>query len=211
MTTEYRIGKRLAPAISNTLRCLEGFFHPNRPRDASPAAKLCPKCRQGPWIVPIYNRLARDGYDFRYRVECLACGHTGPDKTPTPEQAIREWNNASHPHTACAVCGNREHLPIRNDAMGGYVCLTCIDNELTRLKYLIDAKSHTRTKTHATILSSGARLAGFLWVIAMMCQAAAWILPQYRGGYLHGFGAGAMIALSLLLIYDGTKAIRNAN
>lgn len=32
--------------------------------------------------------------------------------------------------TECAGCGVRKHTPLRVDAMGGYVCLTCIDNKL---------------------------------------------------------------------------------
>lgn len=35
--------------------------------------------------------------------------------------------------TICAVCGKMKHTPIRDDAMGGYVCLTCICKELDRL------------------------------------------------------------------------------
>ena len=36
--------------------------------------------------------------------------------------------------TNCAVCGDFRHTPLRNDRMGGYVCLTCIDRELRRLQ-----------------------------------------------------------------------------
>ena len=36
--------------------------------------------------------------------------------------------------TSCAVCGQHKHTPLRNDTMGGYVCLTCIDKELARLQ-----------------------------------------------------------------------------
>jgi hypothetical protein len=38
--------------------------------------------------------------------------------------------------TICAGCLQRKHTPIRNDEMGGYVCLTCIDKELERLQGL---------------------------------------------------------------------------
>jgi hypothetical protein len=41
---------------------------------------------------------------------------------------------SSTQQTNCAVCGERKHTPLRNDAMGGYVCLTCIDRELVRLQ-----------------------------------------------------------------------------
>lgn len=30
----------------------------------------------------------------------------------------------------CACCTETKELPIRNDAMGGYVCLSCVDEEL---------------------------------------------------------------------------------
>lgn len=32
--------------------------------------------------------------------------------------------------TNCAGCGEHKHTPLRIDAMGGYVCLTCIDKKL---------------------------------------------------------------------------------
>ena len=55
-----------------------------------------------------------------------------------PECGCSVWPcptcGASDQATACAVCGERKHTPIRNDAMGGYVCLTCIDRELERLQ-----------------------------------------------------------------------------
>lgn len=35
--------------------------------------------------------------------------------------------------TMCAGCGERKHTPLRIDAMGGYVCLTCIDQKLGSL------------------------------------------------------------------------------
>ena len=35
--------------------------------------------------------------------------------------------------TNCAGCGEHKHTPLRIDAMGGYVCLTCIDKKLGSL------------------------------------------------------------------------------
>jgi hypothetical protein len=35
--------------------------------------------------------------------------------------------------TNCAGCGEHKHTPLRIDAMGGYVCLTCIDKKLSSL------------------------------------------------------------------------------
>jgi hypothetical protein len=52
---------------------------------------------------------------------------------PGPES---EFTYASKQATNCAVCGNRKHTPLRNDTMGGYVCLTCISIELERLQAL---------------------------------------------------------------------------
>ena len=37
---------------------------------------------------------------------------------------------ASTQATKCAGCGQHKHTPLRIDAMGGYVCLTCIDQKL---------------------------------------------------------------------------------
>lgn len=34
--------------------------------------------------------------------------------------------------TKCAVCMKLKHTPLRVDRMGGYVCLTCIDEELEK-------------------------------------------------------------------------------
>jgi hypothetical protein len=45
-----------------------------------------------------------------------------------------EFTYVSKQATTCAVCGKVKHTPLRNDAMGGYVCLTCIDRELARLQ-----------------------------------------------------------------------------
>ncbi len=35
--------------------------------------------------------------------------------------------------TECASCGEHKHTPLRIDAMGGYVCLTCIDQKIGSL------------------------------------------------------------------------------
>lgn len=40
---------------------------------------------------------------------------------------------ASTQATKCAECGEHKHTPLRIDAMGGYVCLTCIDHKLGSL------------------------------------------------------------------------------
>lgn len=49
---------------------------------------------------------------------------------PPVEQQARALTYSSTQATECAGCGVRKHTPLRIDAMGGYVCLTCIDNKL---------------------------------------------------------------------------------
>lgn len=51
----------------------------------------------------------------------IPCVHT-PAKMPQTTQA-----------TTCAGCGKYKPTPLRVDAMGGYVCLTCIDQKLCSL------------------------------------------------------------------------------
>ncbi len=55
--------------------------------------------------------------------------------------SVKEFTYVSKQATNCAVCGERKHTPIRNDVMGGYVCLTCIDRELV--------KAHAEIATHS--------------------------------------------------------------
>jgi hypothetical protein len=43
------------------------------------------------------------------------------------------YTYASTQATNCAGCGKYKHTPLRIDAMGGYVCLTCIDQKLGAL------------------------------------------------------------------------------
>ncbi len=46
---------------------------------------------------------------------------------------LRGYAYASKQATTCAGCGEHKHTPLRIDAMGGYVCLTCIDKKLSTL------------------------------------------------------------------------------
>lgn len=74
------------------------------------------------------------------------------DCATAPRWSSKEWDGHSHWHpspaaqhqgegftysskqaTNCAGCGVRKHTPLRVDDMGGYVCLTCIDNRLGEL------------------------------------------------------------------------------
>jgi hypothetical protein len=51
------------------------------------------------------------------------------------------YTYASTQATMCAECGKHKHTPLRVDAMGGYVCLTCIDQ---KLESLLDEATHTQ-------------------------------------------------------------------
>jgi hypothetical protein len=44
-----------------------------------------------------------------------------------------DFTYSSTQSTSCAGCGKHKHTPLRVDAMGGYVCLTCIDERLEAL------------------------------------------------------------------------------
>lgn len=44
-----------------------------------------------------------------------------------------QYTYTSTQATTCAGCGKHKHTPLRIDAMGGYVCLTCIDKKLGSL------------------------------------------------------------------------------
>ena len=46
---------------------------------------------------------------------------------------VAEPTYTSTQATNCACCGKHKHTPLRIDAMGGYVCLTCIDQKLGSL------------------------------------------------------------------------------
>lgn len=52
---------------------------------------------------------------------------------PTPRADEHPYTYASTQATNCACCGEYKHTPLRIDAMGGYVCLTCIDRKLGTL------------------------------------------------------------------------------
>ena len=65
-----------------------------------------------------------------------AKGHDGPcaASQAAPVQPKQDnFTYSSTQATNCAGCHKHKHTPLRVDAMGGYVCLTCIYNELDRL------------------------------------------------------------------------------
>jgi uroporphyrinogen-III decarboxylase len=53
--------------------------------------------------------------------------------TNTNKVDVEPYTYASKQATKCAQCGEHKHTPLRIDAMGGYVCLTCIDKKLGSL------------------------------------------------------------------------------
>lgn len=83
------------------------------------------------------NNQLRNAEDFRHAINVM-CENTRKSATDTtgsfasqPEPCEdAQYSYASKQRTACAVCGERKHTPLRRDEMGGYVCLTCIDERL---------------------------------------------------------------------------------
>jgi len=58
-----------------------------------------------------------------------------PDsKNISKYHSLDNYTYISKQETECAMCGKRKHTPLRNDTMGGYICLTCIDQELEKLQ-----------------------------------------------------------------------------
>ena len=55
---------------------------------------------------------------------------TPPARLHAPLSDEHPYTYASTQATKCAGCGEYKHTPLRIDAMGGYVCLTCIDKKL---------------------------------------------------------------------------------
>ena len=51
-----------------------------------------------------------------------------PPRAPLTDE--HPYTYTSTQATNCAGCGEYKHTPLRIDAMGGYVCLTCIDKKL---------------------------------------------------------------------------------
>lgn len=48
-----------------------------------------------------------------------------------------QYTYSSKQKTRCSGCGNVKHTPLRVDYMGGYVCLTCIDEELHKSNEMV--------------------------------------------------------------------------
>jgi len=63
----------------------------------------------------------------------LAARQPGAQYPVDGDWHLRGYAYASKQATTCAGCGKHKHTPLRIDAMGGYVCLTCIDQKLGAL------------------------------------------------------------------------------
>lgn len=112
----------------------------------------CPKCGLQHIDAPDHpyygGMLTVDGFTPRWdnpphRTHlCAGCGHKWrPADVPTngvpavqtkgkDDSPVVAPTYCSSQATKCASCGERKHTPLRIDAMGGYVCLTCIDRKL---------------------------------------------------------------------------------
>ena len=64
----------------------------------------------------------------------------------------REALTYSSTQSTRCPCGNVKHTPLRRDHMGGYVCLTCIDKELDRLREM-EVSTEARIKALEEALS----------------------------------------------------------
>ena len=88
-------------------------------------------CDAGDWstghVIPAsYNdRAVEDA------INDLRAALAAPATAPLDDE--HPYTYASTQATTCASCGEYAHTPLRIDAMGGYVCLTCIDQKLGSL------------------------------------------------------------------------------
>lgn len=118
------------------------IFHaaPLVPGDTlGPQAAVCVTCGQPPRVLttqPAAQEVCAHRWchfgDQQPRRRCIDCNVLEPaPQQATPEPVAHTY--ASTQATNCAGCGEHKHTPLRIDAMGGYVCLTCIDNKLGSL------------------------------------------------------------------------------
>src|SRR5690606_25480464 len=91
---------------------------------------------------PVHGGLTMDA--FREQIQTLTCkagllppgcdvvkvSDIGALASAPPSAPVGPYTYASTQATTCAGCGEHKHTPLRIDAMGGYVCLTCIDQKL---------------------------------------------------------------------------------
>ncbi|HYD58908.1 MAG TPA: Lar family restriction alleviation protein [Noviherbaspirillum sp.] len=75
------------------------------------------------WDTAAYPTVADAFIEVIAHFQCTSEDHAAAQ----PDTA---YTYASTQATNCAGCGQHKHTPLRIDAMGGYVCLTCIDQKL---------------------------------------------------------------------------------
>lgn len=83
----------------------------------------------GTWEVALADVPMPDGHDWRVPVMRPSAEQPAVDV----DWLLRGYAYASKQATTCAGCGKHKHTPLRIDALGGYVCLTCIDQKLGTL------------------------------------------------------------------------------
>jgi hypothetical protein len=104
---------------------------------AAPIAQRCTSCDDTGHVTTPTG-------EWHGRCNCDAGKNAPPLFDPIAQQAApaqaRPHSADEHPYTyastqatKCAGCGEYKHTPLRIDAMGGYVCLTCIDGKLGRM------------------------------------------------------------------------------
>lgn len=133
MTPLDRIGLMLAAALPH--------LHPQPAELAEPSGNSGELAeQQGVEKRIVTNRPEGMSSDYVYGWnDCMnALAATGKQQVGEIESADDEWHlrgyaYASKQATTCASCGKHKHTPLRIDAMGGYVCLTCIDQKLSAL------------------------------------------------------------------------------
>lgn len=122
------------PAASAELSC-NACVTCGQPVDAAhsvapePVAWIPRERKSGQWIL-------EDAADNPNEPIHEACYYKQPVFAHPPRAPLQDehpYTYASTQATNCAGCGEYKHTPLRIDAMGGYVCLTCIDGKLGTL------------------------------------------------------------------------------
>ncbi|WP_251477726.1 hypothetical protein [Stenotrophomonas lactitubi] len=106
------------------------WIHPD---DARIVGVIADNIERGKLDHPGFYRNTQLGEVLR-RVLSAALAARQPVGEPMDDDwHLRGYAYASKQATTCAGCGKHKHTPLRIDAMGGHVCLTCIDQKLCTL------------------------------------------------------------------------------
>jgi len=79
------------------------------------------------YVVVSTDETDQDGFNIERRI---AWSDILLARATAAEERLAALTYSSTQATECAVCGDRKHTPLRRDHMGGYVCLTCVDNHI---------------------------------------------------------------------------------